>query len=359
MRHNPRPTFGAVLLVQGIVYIVAIGAVSLVTFLSLSRLDSATTQDQQQILVGSYTAIGLSALVSVLLSMAASALLQGVIVLDVMRATLGEKPKLRQLLAMAKSRIWALIGWTLMVALAVVVAFGAVVALIVLFAVSNSVAGIVLAVLVGIFGALGLATCWVWLGTKLALVPSVLMAERTSIRAAMRRSWALTTRSFWKTFGILLLVSAIIAVATQVVTTPISVVFSLLTGLADPNGQSEATAIGGSIAVYGLLVVVSVVFGAIGAVIQSATVALVYLDLRMRKEGLDIELARFVESRHSGDAGLGDPYARQPATAPATPAYSSYAPPTVPAPSPSPSPVAAPRPNPPAPPPPSNDSPWT
>lgn len=340
MRHNPKPTFGTALLVQGVVYVFAMVVVGLVAFFSLSRIDTATQQDQSQILAGSYGAIALSAIVPVLLSVAASALLQGVIVLAVMRATLGEKPKLRQLLGMARGRIWALIGWTMLVMLAVIVAAAALAALIVLLVLSNSLAGIIGSVLVGIFGGLGLVVCWVWLSTKLSLVPSVLMAERTSIRGAIRRSWALTNRSFWKTFGIQLLVATIVGVAAQVITTPISFLAGMLIGLADPNGQNPGTAIGGAIVVYAVLVIVTVVFGAITAVIQAATIALIYVDLRMRKEGLDLDLTRFVEARQAGTAGLSDPFSTVPTGAAAVSHYGSPTPPAAPLP-------------------PAGDSPWT
>jgi len=343
MRYNPRPTFGTALLIQGIVYVFAMVVVGLVAFASLSRIDSASSQDEAQIMAGSYGAIALSAIVPVLLSIAASALLQGIIVLAVMRATLGEKPRLRRLLGMARGRIWALIGWTGVVILAVIVALAVIVGLIALLALTNSVAGIIGGVLIGLFGGIGFAVCWAWLSTKLSLVPSVLMAERTSIRGAMRRSWALTNRSFWRTFGIQLLVAAIVGIATQVITTPISFVAGMLIGLVDPNRQNPGTAIGGAIAVYGVLVIVTIVFGAITAVIQSATTALIYVDLRMRKEGLDLDLARFVEARQSGASGLVDPFATgQPTTPAGAPAAARYTP----------APPAAPLP-------PSGDSPWT
>ncbi len=41
---------------------------------------------------------------------------------------------------------------------------------------------------------------------------------------------------------------------------------------------------------------------------QSSATALIYIDLRMRKEGLDVELVRFVEARQAGDASVPDPY---------------------------------------------------
>jgi membrane-anchored glycerophosphoryl diester phosphodiesterase (GDPDase) len=197
-------------------------------------------------------------------------------------------------------------------------------------------------VLVGLFGGLGIVVCWAWLSTKLSLVPSVLMAERTSIRGAMGRSWALTNRSFWRVFGIQLLVATIISVAAQVITTPISLIAGMLVSLVDPNGQNPGAQLGGIIAIYAVLVVVTVVFAAITAVIQSATIALLYVDLRMRKEGLDLDLARFVEARQSGAAGLADPFSTVPAGAAAGSTVPSTAAPASTTPLP-----------------PTNDSPWT
>ena len=55
--------------------------------------------------------------------------------------------------------------------------------------------------------------------------------------------------------------------------------------------------------------------------VQAALVAVIYIDLRMRKEGLDLELERYVELRDAGQP-VGDPYAvpEPVATTPWTPA---------------------------------------
>ena len=53
--------------------------------------------------------------------------------------------------------------------------------------------------------------------------------------------------------------------------------------------------------------VLSLLIGAITAVVQAALVAVIYIDLRMRREGLDLELERYVELREAGQAAE-DPY---------------------------------------------------
>ena len=73
----------------------------------------------------------------------------------------------------------------------------------------------------------------------------------------------------------------------------------------DPN-----VLIGTYIVIYSISGIVSVVVGAIGLVMQSAGVALIYIDIRMRKEGLDLELLHYVEAKQAGTAGVDNPYLR-------------------------------------------------
>lgn len=308
LRRNPRPTFGIALLIEGVVSLITLGVVGVASYFAFSRIDLSSAQNLSTITAGSYGLIGVSAIVPVLLSLVASALLQGIIVLEVSRGTLGEKQSVRQLWARGRGRFGALVGYTALVALAVLIVLGAIVGVIVLLVTTLGTVGIVLAVIVGVVGGLAIVVAFFWLNTKLSLVPSVLMLERLTIRQAVARSWSLTTRYFWKTLGIELLVSVILNIATQVISVPLSVLGPVVTGLTDPNGQGGATTVVILGAFTILALVITVVFGAIAAVVQTATMVLIYLDIRMRKEGLDLELARFVEARQSGDSSVRDPY---------------------------------------------------
>lgn len=307
-RRNPRPTFGVALLIQGIVTPVSLAIVGIVSYFAFSRVDFASATAQPAVIAGAYGMVGLSAIVPLLLSLVASALLQGIIVLEVSRATLGEKQILRQLRARGRGRFGRLVGYTLLVALATGIAVALIVGLIVLFVATLGTVGIVIGIILGVFATLALIVGVYWIGTKLSLVPSALMLERLTIRQAIRRSWTLTHGYFWKTFGIELLVAAMLGIATQVISAPLSVLGPVLINLTDPNGQKGAVTmiVLGGIAV--LAVIISVVFGAISGVVESAATALIYLDLRMRKEGLDLELARFVEAQQAGDTTVADPY---------------------------------------------------
>ena len=307
LRRNPRATFGVSLVLQAIVTVVTIVVVGLVTWSVLSRVDFSTTEDAETIANGAPFLIGLSALVPVSLSVVVGALLQGIVVLEVSRAALGEKQNAGQLFRRFRGRIGALIGWSALITGAVLVAVGILVGLIVLFVATLGTAGIVLAVLLGLLGLAGGAVLYFWLGTKLSLVPSAIVLERLSIRAAVRRSWTLTHGFFWRTLGIELLVAVILNFATQIASVPLSFLSPLIVGIVDPNGQGGPTTIAITIGIGVLSLVLALVVGAIVAVVQAAATALIYIDLRIRTEGLDLELARVVEARQAGEE-LPDPF---------------------------------------------------
>ncbi|MBK4346407.1 hypothetical protein [Lacisediminihabitans changchengi] len=307
LRRNPRATFGVSLLLQGIVTIVTIVVVGLVTFSVLSRVDFSTTEDAATIMDGAPFLIGLAALIPILFSVVIGALLQGIVVLEVSRAAVGEKQRAGALFRRLRGRIGALIGWSAIVAGVVLVAVGILVGLIVLFVATLGTAGIVLAVLLGLVGLLGGLVLYFWLGTRLSLVPSAIVLERLSIRDAFIRSWTLTRGYFWRTLGIELLVAVILNVAAQIASAPVSFLSPIIIGIVDPNGQNGPTTIAITVGVGVLTLILSLVVGSIVAVVQAAATALIYLDLRIRTEGLDLELARFVEARQSGEEPR-DPY---------------------------------------------------
>jgi hypothetical protein len=80
-----------------------------------------------------------------------------------------------------------------------------------------------------------------------------------------------------------------------VVMIPVSLLPTFLSGFLSPHAGSDqeitvAVAVGVATAVVGALV------GAVGYAFQTSVMALIYMDLRMRKDGLDIALLRELES---------------------------------------------------------------
>lgn len=307
LRRNPKATFGSALLVQAGVALIAVVMVGLVSYFALERVENSPLEDRDALEAGATLSIILSALVPVALAVVASALLQGVIVNEVARATLGEKMRLSALWRAVLPRLWPLVLWTLMLSAAVIAAIALVAGLVVFF-VSLGGAGVGVAVVIGILGTVTLLALGIWLITKTSLVPSAIVLERLGIRAAVRRSWSLTSGYFWRTFGVQFLVATVVNLVSQIVTTPLSLLFGAALSVVDPNAAFDAYL--PSVILYVLTILIGLVLGAVAAVVQSAATALIYIDLRMRKEGLDLELARFVEST---PGAAEDPYRWKPA----------------------------------------------
>ena len=307
LRRNPKATFGSALIVQSVITLITLVVVGGVSFFALARIDSAPLDERDAVEAGSILAIVLSAIVPIALSVIASALLQGIIVIEVARATLGEKLRLGQLWRAAGRRLWPLVLWAFLISAVVLLGVALVVGgTVLVIALGGAWAG--LGVAFGILGGLALIALGAWLGTKTSLAPSLIVLERLGIGRAVLRSWSLTTGYFWRTLGVLLLVALIVNTAAQVVTTPLGMLFGVAVSLVDPNAAFEAWI--PSIILYVLIIFFALVLGAVAAVIQSAATALIYIDLRMRKEGLDLELQRFVESAGVGD--VTDPYLAAP-----------------------------------------------
>lgn len=326
LRRNPGPVLGPAI-AASLVYVLLTSLIvaGMLAWL-FGRLETAASSDYTSILFGGYALTGLTLIAPLLLMSIATAVLQGVVVSEVARGTLGEKLRLKGLWRAVRPRAGALIGWALLVALVVTLALAIFVALLVGLASLGSV-GIGFAVFLGIIGALAATAGSFFFMTKLAFVPSAIVLERLPIRRAVARSWSLTKGNFWRVLGIQLLVSVMLNVASQLSAIPAQVLAPLVAGLIAPNG-GDTTATIVLVAVIGIVTVVllAIVTG-IGLVVQAATAALLYLDLRMRKEGLDLELTRFVEARQAGRADLPDPYleAGEPIVRPAAP-MPGYAP---------------------------------
>ena len=322
MRRNPRATLGPALILSAVITIVvALGAAAYIA--AFSRIFTTTSSnDADAFAAGALLASLLLVVLGIAIVVVATAVLQSIVVVEVARASLGEKLKLGQIWKIFRGRLGAVIGYTLLVTLAIAVFValfvGVTVAVIAATTLGgstsspspNAIMGVMFAtfgvtILVSLLGGLFA----LWLGTKLAFVPAAIVLERRSIRGAIVRSWTLTQGYFWRTLGIILLVGVMLWIASQIVSVPVSFASTLVMPLLIPTGGSPDPM--GAIVIAMIFLVITsaltTLTTAIGMVLQSATSSLLYIDLRMRKEGLDLELSRFVEARQTG-AEVADPY---------------------------------------------------
>ncbi len=306
LRHNPKVLLGFAMVVQTVAYLVVTIAISGIAFASFSRLDTvpAGTDEWDAVLTGSITLTALSGLVLGLLAGAVGVLVQAVVISDVLHAAVAEKMTLRMLWQRVRPVAWRLIGYTILLSLAIGVIVIIVGGLIAVLAVAVPAAAVILGILV-ILAAIPIS---LWLAVKLLLVPAVLIVEHTSLGAALGRSWRLSRGRFWVILGILVLVSLVFGAVAQVVSIPFSFLASALTTVIAPTGDESAAAIIGIVATLGLTQIVTLLIQSVAVIVQSTAAGLVYIDCRMRHEGLDLDLLEYVDRRDAGDTDLPDPY---------------------------------------------------
>lgn len=330
LRQNPKVLLGFALCVQAVAYLLVLGGGSAVAIAAFTRLDTLQpgTDEFDQVMAGSIAISAIAAFILTLAAGALSVLVQGVVLSEVAHAAVAEKLPLSALWQRrVKPVIGRMIGYALLVMLAVVLVLAAVTAGVVAVAVLALPIAIMLTVLI-VLSAIPLS---LWLSTKLLLVPAAIIMEHTSIRDGLVRSWTLIRGRFWPALGIIVVISLIMGTISQVVSVPFSFVTSGLTTIFAPTGDFDSSTFIGILIGAGVVEVIVLLIQSVAVVVQSTATALIYIDCRMRREGLDLDLQTYVERRDAGVPNLPDPYAVHPGRAlpprPPAPAYAGYAPP--------------------------------
>lgn len=299
IRRNAKAMLGAALLAQTLAAVLTavLTAFSATSAASLETwAEGLTEQDLVPVVLTFASGVVLASVLTVFLS----AVLQGAMVVPVARSVLNRPTGFRQMWALARSRAWALIRLA-----ALLVGAGLVVAL--LFA----ALAVLLVSTVGGMGALiliplGLVcfVLYVWVYIKLMVAPAAVVVEELGTVAGIRRSWELTRNSWWRLLGITLVVGIMVGVIAQIVTIPVSLLSGFYTGVVSPHGGAEQAMTAAVVAGVATAIVGAMV-GAVGFAFQTSVMALLYLDLRMRRDGLDIALLRLLESGADPDGVPG------------------------------------------------------
>ncbi|MEV6239344.1 hypothetical protein [Lentzea sp. NPDC051838] len=260
MRKYPVLLLGAAAVVAAITNIVGL----LVQLPFLADLTAAATLDpntatQQEIVdraLKGITGFLTGTALSLVLALIGTVFLSGFITVVVGHAVLGRPVTFAQAWDEFKPRLLPLLGATLLSTLVIMV-------------------GVVLCIIPGI-----------WVGVMFSLIGAVVVLERGGVGTAFSRSRALVNGAWWRTFGILLLAAVISWVISSIIGLPFGLLGAATTGFSDDPtaalsaGSLVLSAIGGIIA------------STITLPFTSAVNVLVYVDRRMRAEGMDIELQR-------------------------------------------------------------------
>ena len=279
LRRDPRPALGlsaAVALVSTLVNIVLV-LTAFDPFFSLDggQLESGDTEA----LEGALGGLAAGGLLTALVSLLSGVVLSGVITVVVGRAVLGQPLTTGEAWTAVRPHLLRLLGLALLVILVctVVVTVGVAVG------VGLIAAGGAPLALVGVPLVLAGLAGGVYLYYRLALAPCALVLERVGIRTSMRRSGVLTRRDWWRVFGILLLTTLIASSVGFVLQLP----FQFGDGFAAFTGDLEDV----STTALVLSSIGSGVALTLTAPFSAGVRALLYVDRRMRAEGLDVALA--------------------------------------------------------------------
>jgi hypothetical protein len=250
IRRNPKVMLGLSAIVA-VLQAVIVSGLSVGVFAAARRVNVQSTGDAATNtnlgpLLGSEGVAFIGILVSALIA----AILTGMLTIAITQDVIGVRMGIGELWRRVRRRIWAIVGISLLIT--IVEAIG------LLFCIAPGV--------------------WLW-GIWAVAVPA-LMVEDIGVRKALGRSRGLVSGTFWRVWGIRALGTLMVSFAAGVLGAPFTVA-----------GEFLAVNNSGSIALAIVLTGIGqVVTATLTAPVRAGIDALLYIDLRMRKEGLDIQL---------------------------------------------------------------------
>lgn len=280
IRFNPKATVGSAVLVASVAMLIPVIITAGLTFaLDLSLDPSGEAIDDADVagLIGSYASL----LVGVVLQSIGLILVTGMIAHVVSVATIGRKMTLGEAWAATRGKRWRLIGLATVLGLATLLLLAAYAGLSFAVVLSGETVAIIVWFVLSL-PALACVMCWFWVRLYYLPVPA-LMLEPIGVFGAIGRGYRLTSRAFWRTFGIALLTMLLAGVAGYMLSMPFAIV-----------GQIGSMA--GASSGYGVLILMvtqaisTVISTAFTAPFTSSVTSLQYVDQRIRKEAYDVEL---------------------------------------------------------------------
>jgi hypothetical protein len=284
IRRYPAATLG---LAAGVMLVVETIQV-LVQYVLLRGVDTSTSVSAN----GSFSSTSGSgsgsaaaaSIIVVVIGLVAAALLAGMLSTVVSKGVLGRPVSAAEAWAETRPRLLRLIAVTLLVLVISLVAAGLCIVpgIVVLVAVPSTAPGVILLVVGGI-AAFAVAV-WVWVG--LLFATPIVVFEKQGVWAALNRSRTLIRGGWWRTFGIELLAALISGTISSIIVVP----FVIAGGIGNTFGNNPTTQL-----TFTHLLLTGIGGFLAGTLVRPFTggmVALLYVDRRMRAEGLDLTLAQ-------------------------------------------------------------------
>jgi len=282
IRRDPATVLGIATVISLVLTLVQVWALTATADSLTLSTGEATLDESLASAFGSTAATLTQALVSLVLGVVATGLLTVV----VGQAVLGRRVSIQEAWSRGSRRLLPLLGLTLLVSLVtgLVATVGVVLAVGVGVLLGQSVAP-ALGVLVGVPLGLAGVVAAVWIYVRLLLAPVALVLENTGVVRSLERSWDLVRGAWWRTFGIYLLATVLAGVVASVLSVPFALAGTVL--------SLDDLAAGSLPLTYTIPVALgTLVTGVVTIPFSAGVVALLYVDRRIRREALDLELAR-------------------------------------------------------------------
>ncbi|MGW1073225.1 DUF7544 domain-containing protein [Streptomyces sp. NPDC002537] len=244
----------------------------------LSESDAVTPRELWNAMRDSLAGAGVAWALSLIGSIVATAMLTMV----VSHSILGRTSSVAEAWRSARPQLARMCGLLVLLPLLICAVFGVGLGMgLLVDAAGAEAAGAALSVL----GLLAGVVVGAWLWIRFSLAVPALMLEKQGVIASMRRSAKLVRGAWWRVFGVQSLAVLLTLVLSMVVQFPVTMIGSFVTGT-DMAGDPMTWS--------------SLIFAGIGGAITSTlafpvtagVTALLYTDQRIRRESLDLELAR-------------------------------------------------------------------
>jgi hypothetical protein len=291
IRTNPRTMIGvAAVIVAAATLLSSVPSAALLLDVGSSSLLTPGAQPAMDDIASFLTGLIRAQLPAYVVTLLATALVGALLTVCVSNAVLGVRTSSGALWQRVRPRLGAVLALAVITTLVSLAAAGVFVAPGLVVALTGDPLTGVLLFVVGLLPAIVVS---LWLFAKLGLAaPALLLEEQNAVRA-LQRSWALTRGSFWRVLGILFLTWVMTAIGAGIVSAP----FALVSGIVSTGmGGDQYSSFGANLAQLLISGVGTILGGAVFYPFTAAVTTLLYLDLRMRREGLDVELVRHVES---------------------------------------------------------------
>lgn len=223
----------------------------------------------------------LISVITSLLQMFVLFLTLGVCVAGLGPLVLGRRPSVADAWQTLKGHVWGIVGYSLLLILGSALLLGlGLLPLGGFFLINIKDVGASLGLLGLTFLTLAaVAVFSAWFYIKLAFTIPTAVMEDIGIIPALKRSWKLTKGSFWKIFGVILLTSLIVSFLTY----GMNAVISLIISAAMMVSQNFSV-------MMSLSAILGTIITGLAMPFYGAVLGLLYVDTRMRREGLAVSL---------------------------------------------------------------------